>query len=87
MPSISVVDNISGLNKNLQQIRQQTKEAEAETYRIEGMIRVFKSLQDVGVADIPVPEMQPPQKTLEPLVEESVLDDAAAVQEAESQQE
>ena len=48
---------------------------------------MFKSLQDVGVADIPVPEMQPPQKTLEPLVEESVLDDAAAVQEAESQQE
>jgi len=81
MPSISVIENISGLHKNLQQIRQQTREAEVETYRIEGMIRVFKSLQDVGVIDIPVPETS---KTLEGVVEESVLDDPAAVQEAES---
>jgi hypothetical protein len=83
MPSISVIENISGLHKNLQQIRQQTREAEVETYRIEGMIRVFKSLQDVGVIDIPVPETP---KTLEGVVEESVLDDPAAVQEAESKQ-
>lgn len=78
MPSISVTENLNVLSTNLQKIRQQTREAEAESLRMEGMIRVFKSLQDVGVAEIPVPEAP---KALEPLAEESVLDDPADVQE------
>lgn len=86
MPSINILENLNGLSNNLQQIRQQTREAEAESLRIEGMIRVFKNLQDVGVAEIPIPA-QTQTKTLEPVEEESVLDDEAAVQEAESKQE
>ena len=77
MPSISVVENLNGLTNNLTQIRQQTREAEVESFRIEGMIRVFKSLQDVGVTEIPVPEGV---KVLEPPVDE-VIDDPAAIQE------
>lgn len=77
MPSINVVENLDGLTNNLNQIRRQTREAEVESFRIEGMIRVFKSLQDVGVTEIPVPEEV---KTLEPPVDE-VLDDPAAIQE------
>jgi hypothetical protein len=82
MPSISIAENINGLNKNLQQIRHQTREAEAEAYRIEGMIRVFKSMHDVGILEIPLPE----PKTLENTSEE-VIDDASAVHEIESKQE
>lgn len=69
MPSISVVENLDGLTNNLNQIRQQTREAEVESFRIEGMIRVFKSLQDVGVTEIPVPEGV---KVLEPPVDEVI---------------
>lgn len=79
MPSISVLENLDGLTNNLNQIRKQTRDAEVESFRIEGMIRVFKSLQDVGVTEIPVPEGM---KTLEPPVEENVIDDPAAVPEA-----
>ena len=79
MPSISIAENINGLNKNLQQIRQQTREAEAEAYRIEGMIRVFKSMHDVGILEIPLTE----SKTLENINEE-VIDDASAICEIES---
>jgi hypothetical protein len=86
MPSINILENLNGLTNNLQQIRQQTREAEAESLRIEGMIRVFKNLQDVGVVEIPIPA-QTQTKPLEPMVEEQVLDDEAAVQEAESKQE
>lgn len=80
MPSISVTENLASLHKNLQQIRQQTREAEAESFRIEGMIRVFKSLQDVGVVDIPLPEGQ--QKALETAAEEEeeVIDDPEEVE-------
>ena len=85
MPSINVADNLSGLANNLQQIRQQTKDAEIESYRIEGMIRVFKGLHEVGVTEIVVPEK--PEKPLEAVAEEEVLDDAAAVSEAESNKE
>ena len=85
MPSINILENLNGLTNNLQQIRQQTREAEAESLRIEGMIRVFKNLQDVGVVEIPIPA-QTQAKTLEPVAEE-VIDDPAAVQEAESKQE
>ncbi len=82
MPSINVAENLSGLANNLQQIRQQTKDAEIESYRIEGMIRVFKGLHEVGVTEIAVPE-----KPLEAVAEEEVLDDPAAVSEAESNKE
>lgn len=82
MTYISVIENLTGLNNNLTQIRQQTHEAEAESFRIEGMIRVFKSLQDVGVMEIPVPEGV---KTLEPPAEEVIDEEEAVVQETAPQ--
>ena len=85
MPSINVAENLSGLANSLQQIRQQTRDAEIESYRIEGMIRVFKGLHDVGVTEIAVPEK--PEKPLEAVAEDEVLDDPAAVSEAESNKE
>lgn len=70
MPAISIAENLSGLSNNLQQIRKQTREAEVESYRIEGMIRVFKNLHDVGVVEIPVPETKP----LETATDDEVID-------------
>jgi hypothetical protein len=75
MPSINITENINGLSNNLQQIRKQTKEAEVESYRLEGMIRVFKNLHDVGVTEIALPDTKP----LEGVTEEQVIDDETAV--------
>ncbi len=88
MPNINVTDNISGLTNNLQKIRQQTHEAEVEAFRIEGMIRVFKSLHEVGVLEIPVPEkeqVEPP--ALENATEEVIDEDPAPVPEVEPSKE
>jgi len=82
MPSINIAENLNGLSNNLQQIRKQTKEAEVESYRIEGMIRVFKNLHDVGVVEIPVPEAKP----LESATEEQVIDEDPNVPETEPEQ-
>ena len=82
MPSINITENIDGLSNNLLHIRQQTKEADIETYRIEGMIRVFKSLQEVGINEIAIPDVK--ETPLEPPTDDEVVDDPAAIPSLES---
>tara|TARA_B110000285_G_scaffold235222_2_gene315643 strand:+ start:3027 stop:3284 length:258 start_codon:yes stop_codon:yes gene_type:complete len=84
MPSINITENIDGLSNNLLQIRQQTKEADVESYRIEGMIRVFKNLREVGVNEIVIPDEK--ETPLEPPTDDEVVDDPAAVPALESNQ-
>jgi hypothetical protein len=56
MPTVHVENNLNDLINTLQTIRAQTKNAVEEAFRIEGMIRVFKNLHDVGVVEIPIPD-------------------------------
>lgn len=54
MNSLSVLDNINLCEKNINQLNLQKNEIEKEIFRVEGMLRTFQNLKQLGVETIPV---------------------------------
>ena len=52
MTNISIDENIKNITDTLYKI----KDIEKEFYRMEGMLRVFTSLREMGIVDIKVPD-------------------------------
>ena len=56
MSSLLVSDNIRLIEENMRKLREQSDLIKIELNRLEGSLRVFKNLQDIGVETIPVPK-------------------------------
>ena len=54
--SLSVLNNIDLIGKQLKQINLQKEEIEKELLRLEGSLRVFEQFKSVGIENIDVPE-------------------------------
>ena len=75
MPSISVAENITKMSSALDRMRGELTAHEREMYRLEGMLSVFRNLNELGVTEIPV---NPPN--LKTIPDNEVLDGAPVVQ-------
>jgi hypothetical protein len=54
--SLSVLNNIDLIGKQLENFNKQKEEIDKEILRLEGSLRVFKQLKDVGLETIDIPE-------------------------------
>lgn len=52
MTNLSIDENIRNLTASLEKL----KDVEKEYYRMEGMLRVFTSLRNMGIVDIKIPD-------------------------------
>ena len=55
MSSLSVVENIQVIQRNIENAKSQIGMMEKETYRLEGMLKVFDNMKQLGIETIPVP--------------------------------
>jgi len=56
MSSISITDNIAGIEENMKKLNDQALLIQQELIRLSGSLRVFKVLQEAGVENIPLPK-------------------------------
>lgn len=54
MPSISVEENIKGLEENLKRLAIQRNDISSEILRMEGALRVFNDMKNNGVTNIEI---------------------------------
>ena len=55
MSSLSVEENIQVIQRNIENAKSQIGMMEKETYRLEGMLKVFDNMKQLGIETIPVP--------------------------------
>jgi hypothetical protein len=56
MSGLSVSENIKVLEDNARKLNDQIASIQQELVRIDGSLRVFKSLADLGIEQIPLPK-------------------------------
>ena len=56
MTSLSVLNNIDLITKQIEQLTSQQKETEREILRLEGSKRVFEQFKGIGIEDIKIPK-------------------------------
>lgn len=56
MSSLSVLNNIDLIEKQVQQLKIQKQDIDKELLRQEGSLRVFQQLKSVGIEEIKVPQ-------------------------------
>jgi hypothetical protein len=56
MSSLLVSENIRVLEENMKKLKEQSDLIKTEMNRLEGSLRVFKNLQEIGVENIQVPK-------------------------------
>jgi hypothetical protein len=56
MSSLLVSENIRLIEENMRKLKEQSDLIKIELSRLEGSLRVFKNLQDLGVETIQVPK-------------------------------
>ena len=54
--AINIQDNIEQCKSNMEKLRTNATTSEQEFFRVEGSLRVFASLKELGIDNIPVPE-------------------------------
>ena len=54
--AINIQDNIEQCESNMEKLRTNATRSEQEFFRVEGSLRVFASLKELGIDSIPVPE-------------------------------
>jgi len=54
--AINIQDNIEQCKSNMEKLRTNATASEQEFFRVEGSLRVFASLKELGIDNIPVPE-------------------------------
>lgn len=54
--AINIQDNIEQCESNMEKLRTNATRSEQEFFRVEGSLRVFASLKELGIDNIPVPE-------------------------------
>jgi len=55
MSGLSVSENIKVLEDNIKKLNDQIGTIQQELVRLDGSLRVFKSLSDLGIEQIPLP--------------------------------
>jgi hypothetical protein len=55
---LSVSENIALIESNTKKLHEQIVLINAEIIRLEGGLRVFKNMQDLGIEQIPIPKDQ-----------------------------
>jgi hypothetical protein len=58
MSGLSISENISITETNIKKLQEQLVAINTEIVRLEGGLRVFKNLQDLGIEQIPIPKDQ-----------------------------
>ena len=76
MSSIYIEENINGITEQLKKFSEQHKMAECELYRMEGMLRVFVNLKELGVTHIPI---HPPKVDIKEPSDDEVIDEPSNV--------
>lgn len=56
MSGLSVSENIKVLEDNMKKLNDQIGTIQQELIRLDGSLRVFKSLADLGIEQIPLPK-------------------------------
>jgi hypothetical protein len=56
MSGLSVSENIKVLEDNIKKLNDQIGTIQQELVRLDGSLRVFKSLSDLGIEQIPLPK-------------------------------
>jgi len=54
--AINIPQNIEQCKSNMEKLRTNATASEQEFFRVEGSLRVFASLKELGIDNIPVPE-------------------------------
>ena len=74
---INISDNIDKCKSNMEQLKSNATASEQEYFRVEGSLRVFASLKELGIDNIPVP---PQNNKEEPIIDtDEVIDTKDAV--------
>jgi hypothetical protein len=55
---LSISENISITESNIKKLQEQIVAINTEIVRLEGGLRVFKNMQDLGIEQIPIPKDQ-----------------------------
>ena len=55
---LSISENISITETNIKKLQEQIVAINTEIVRLEGGLRVFKNMQDLGIEQIPIPKDQ-----------------------------
>ena len=56
MSGLSVSENIRVLEDNMKKLNEQIATIQQEIIRLDGSLRVFKSMSDLGIEQIPLPK-------------------------------
>lgn len=77
MQTISIPENITKLTELSTKAREHANASMVELYRLEGMLSVFNSLNDLGVTEIPIKPKPDVLETIADKDEEEVIDGEA----------
>jgi hypothetical protein len=56
MSGLSVSENIRVIEENMKKLQDQITVIQQEIVRLDGSLRVFKSMSDLGIEQIPIPK-------------------------------